>query len=94
MEGQLQGYGATAVVVLLGPDLAEAIAELEAVVLPAVQSQFPRSQHQRQMFSEGDIGVLPPLGVYDPLGLIETRDMRRSERSNRSALDSNEPFSE
>ena len=30
-----------------------------------------------QMFSEGDIGVLPPLGVYDPLGLIETRDMRR-----------------
>jgi len=29
------------------------------------------------MFSEGDLGVLPPLGVYDPLGLIETRDMRR-----------------
>jgi len=23
-----------------------------------------------QMFSEGDLGVLPPLGVYDPLGLI------------------------
>merc|ERR1711988_1955029 len=32
-----------------------------------------------QMFSEGDIGVLPPLGVYDPLGLIETKDMRRYE---------------
>jgi hypothetical protein len=32
-----------------------------------------------QMFSEGDIGVLPPLGVYDPLGLSETRDMRRYE---------------
>jgi len=31
------------------------------------------------MFTEGDIGVLPPLGVYDPLGLIETRDMRRYE---------------
>jgi len=29
------------------------------------------------MFSEGDIGVLPPLGVYDPLGLIETRNMAR-----------------
>ena len=29
------------------------------------------------MFSEGDLGVLPPLGVFDPLGLIETRDMRR-----------------
>ena len=31
---------------------------------------------QVQMFSEGDIGVLPPPGLYDPLGLIETRDMR------------------
>merc|ERR1719379_1396223 len=31
------------------------------------------------MFSEGDIGVLPPLGVYDPLGLIAKRDMRRYE---------------
>jgi len=31
------------------------------------------------MFQEGDIGVLPPLGVWDPLGLIETRDMRRYE---------------
>ena len=39
-----------------------------------------------QMFSEGDIGVLPPLGVYDPLGLIETRDMRRYEIMVRSEL--------
>ena len=31
------------------------------------------------MFSEGDIGILPPLGVYDPLGLIETRNMARYE---------------
>jgi len=31
------------------------------------------------MFSEGDLGVLPPLGVYDPLGLIETRSMGRYE---------------
>ena len=31
------------------------------------------------MFSEGDIGVLPPLGVYDPLGLIESRNMARYE---------------
>ena len=37
-----------------------------------------------QMFSEGDIGVLPPLGVYDPLGLIETRDMRRYTRFSAS----------
>jgi len=28
---------------------------------------------------EGDIGVLPPLGIWDPLGLIETKDMRRWE---------------
>ena len=56
VERQLQGYGATAVVVLLGSHLAEAIAGLEAVVLPAVQKQFPRSQHQRQMFSEGARG--------------------------------------
>merc|ERR1719214_37026 len=27
----------------------------------------------------GTLGVLPPLGVYDPLGLIEKRDMRRYE---------------
>ena len=31
------------------------------------------------MFSEGDLGVHPPLGVYDPLGQIETRDMARYE---------------
>jgi hypothetical protein len=28
---------------------------------------------------EGDIGVLPPLGIWDPLGLIESKDMRRWE---------------
>merc|ERR1719183_1666135 len=43
-----------------------------------VPADAPRSGSV-QMFSEGDIGVLPPLGVYDPLGLIETRDMRRYE---------------
>jgi len=31
------------------------------------------------MFAEGDIGVTPPLGVYDPLGLIASKDMRRFE---------------
>ena len=39
----------------------------------------PAARASPTMFSEGDIGVLPPLGVYDPLGLIETRDMRRYE---------------
>merc|ERR1711966_153989 len=28
-------------------------------------------------FAEGDLGVTPPLGVWDPLNLIESRDMRR-----------------
>ena len=28
---------------------------------------------------QGDIGVLPPLGVYDPLGLISKRNMARYE---------------
>jgi len=31
------------------------------------------------MFAEGDVGVTPPLGVFDPLGLIGTRNMRRYE---------------
>ena len=42
----------------------------------AVQGTAASRSGSAQMFSEGDIGVLPPLGVYDPLGLIETRDMR------------------
>merc|ERR1719326_631071 len=54
-----------------------------SVAALAVQGQSVESAATRsgsvQMFSEGDIGVLPPLGVYDPLGLIETRDMRRYE---------------
>ena len=53
-----------------------ALALLEQV--NAFQAPVMRAR-QVQMFSEGDIGVLPPLGVFDPLGLIETRDMRRYE---------------
>ena len=53
-----------------------ALALLEEVA--AFQAPVVRAR-QVQMFSEGDIGVLPPLGVYDPLGLIEKRDMRRYE---------------
>ena len=53
-----------------------ALALLESV--QAFQAPVMRSRPV-QMFSEGDLGVLPPLGVYDPLGLIETRDMRRYE---------------
>jgi len=40
---------------------------------------IPRRAPTIKMFKEGDIGVLPPLGVYDPLGLIASRDMRRYE---------------
>merc|ERR1719460_2521825 len=53
--------------------LLESVSAFQAPAMPlsAVKSV--------SMFSEGDIGVLPPLGVYDPLGLIETRDMARYE---------------
>jgi hypothetical protein len=47
--------------------------EVAAFSAPVVRSR------PVQMFSEGDIGVLPPLGVYDPLGLIESRNMARYE---------------
>merc|ERR1712228_309034 len=59
-----------------------ALALLESVSAfqaPALASKAVRKAASPTMFSEGDIGVLPPLGVYDPLGLIETRDMRRYE---------------
>jgi hypothetical protein len=47
-------------------------------IAEAFQAPLLRSTHI-QMFSEGDIGVTRPLGVYDPLGLISTRDMFRYE---------------
>merc|ERR1719440_1519376 len=53
-----------------------AFALMESV--DAFQAPVTRSRSV-QMFSEGDIGVTRPLGVYDPLGLISTRDMRRYE---------------
>jgi len=39
----------------------------------------PDPKFRSQRFATGDIGVTPPLGVYDPLGLTQTRDMRRYE---------------
>merc|ERR1712099_48580 len=59
-----------------------ALALLESVSAfqaPAMASKAVRKASSPTMFSEGDLGVLPPLGVFDPLGLIETRDMRRYE---------------
>merc|ERR1719460_2321523 len=50
---------------------------VQAFQAPAVRA--PTKSVGATMFEEGDIGVLPPLGVYDPLGLIEKRDMRRYE---------------
>merc|ERR1719426_489276 len=52
------------------------IESADAFQAPAVRAARA-SNMAVSMFSEGDIGVLPPLGVYDPLGLIETRDMDR-----------------
>ena len=40
-------------------------------VAPAMRGQVTARSGPATMFSEGDIGVLPPLGVYDPLGLID-----------------------
>merc|ERR1719443_173361 len=57
-----------------------ALALLEsATAFQAPALKATRSVSKVSMFSEGDIGVLPPLGVYDPLGLIDTRDMFRYE---------------
>merc|ERR1711990_1263575 len=50
-----------------------------AAAFQAPASLMAKSASQVSMFAEGDIGVTPPLGVFDPLGLIETRDMRRYE---------------
>merc|ERR1719310_2114779 len=49
----------------------------QAFQAPALKAA--RSVSKVSMFSEGDLGVLPPLGVYDPLGLIESRNMARYE---------------
>merc|ERR1719353_2789446 len=48
-------------------------------VSPAMRGQAAARSAPATMFSEGDIGVLPPLGVWDPLGYIDSRDMRRYE---------------
>merc|ERR1711988_687906 len=69
--GNLQTLMSVAVVALA---LLESVQAFRA---PAMRA--PARSSAVSMFSEGDIGVLPPLGVFDPLGLIETRDMRRYE---------------
>ena len=53
--------------------------QAEAFQAPAMRGHVSTRSAPATMFEEGDIGVLPPLGVYDPLGLIESRDMRRYE---------------
>merc|ERR1711939_409405 len=50
-----------------------------AAAFQAPASMMGQTASKVTMFSEGDVGILPPLGVFDPLGLIETRDMRRYE---------------
>ena len=60
---------------VVAPALLESVQAFQA---PAAAMRSV-SRASTSMFSEGDIGVLPPLGVFDPLGLIETRDMRRYE---------------
>ncbi len=50
-----------------------------AMKAPAMRGQVAARSGPATMFSEGDIGILPPLGVWDPLGYIDSRDMRRYE---------------
>jgi len=56
------------------PDVESAM-EAALIAAPAITARAPPVQ----MFQEGDIGVTLPLGVWDPLGLIATKDMRRYE---------------
>ncbi len=55
-----------------------ALALLESAEAFKAPLKAPRTSGV-SMFAPGDIGVQPPLGVYDPLGLINTKDMRRYE---------------
>jgi len=69
---------------LLAPEKARRLASsFQAPLKPrapaAKQQVAPARPSDVSMFREGDIGVLPPLGVFDPLGLIGTKDMRRFE---------------
>merc|ERR1719310_2671379 len=61
----------------------QSVAVVALALLESVQAfQAPaamKGSRSLSMFSEGDIGILPPLGVFDPLGLIETRSMGRYE---------------
>merc|ERR1719460_3161331 len=50
----------------------------QAFQAPAMKAPAARAV-AATMFSEGDVGVTAPLGVWDPLGLIGKRDMRRYE---------------
>ena len=64
--------------------------QVPAMKAPAMRGQVAARSGPATMFSEGDIGVLPPLGVWDPLGYIDSRDMRRYEemeiKHGRSAM--------
>ena len=69
-----------------------ALALLDGVAaFQAPAARSPTKVSKVSMFKEGDIGVTPPLGVWDPLGLISKRDMRRYEimeiKHGRGALD-------
>merc|ERR1719443_2556871 len=60
-------------------DLQAEAFQVPAMKAPAMRGQVTARSGPATMFSEGDIGVLPPLGVWDPLGYIDSRDMRRYE---------------
>merc|ERR1719161_2874854 len=55
------------------------IESTQACQVPAAHASTVSRASAPAMFATGDIGVTPPLGVYDPLGLIGSKDMRRYE---------------
>ena len=66
--------------------LATIISQVQAFQAPALRAPATKAASTRMAANDlsddgfgGTLGVLPPLGLFDPLGLIETRDMRRYE---------------
>ena len=62
------------------------VSQVQAFQAPALRAPATKLASTRMAANElsddgfgGTLGVLPPLGLFDPLGLIETRDMRRYE---------------
>jgi hypothetical protein len=83
LRGLEKPQGAVTVGSLVGllPKAAAFQAPLAKPTAPRVDKAATPAEGARagdaEMIRPGEVGVLPPLGVFDPLGLIEKRDMIR-----------------